>query len=240
MSFKVFFDLSTGIAGPINVPIGTTKMMLDHVALLESALGIEREEYNGQTRWNRWPLIKKAAQIKDELLCSTVDEHNAKVRYFYGVLEEAGPATDKTEELTPEKAQEFWLGLSQLEVPVARWSNDFYRARMEAIYECLRGRESEGMLIDCEPLSPKQADEVINLFSQWLDRGDIRLAVKKDCDYLSSSYDGEYEWCAGCGAVDADEIDFDDEANCFADYCFECQSKRVEASAATTEPKEKL
>lgn len=229
MSFRVFFDFSAGISRPLIVPAGTYDRMMSHVAKTESALGIEREEYNGEIRWNHWPLVKKTSEISDDLYCQVVEEHNKTVRWFYGVLSAASSnvASATTEVLTPEMAQDFWLGLGQLTVPIERWSKEYYRARMDAVYECLRGHESEGMTFDSEPLSPSQAGDVIVLFSQWLDRGDIRLAVKKGADHLSSSYWGEYEWCSGCGAVDASEITWDEEADCYDDLCDECKAKNV-------------
>lgn len=229
MSFKVFFDFSTGLSVPLHVPIGTYKRMMSQVANTEAVLGIEREEYYGEIRWNHWPLVKKASEISDDLYCKAVEEHNATVRWFYSKLQDASckVASKTTEELTPEMAKDFWLGLAQLTVPTERWSKEYYRSRMEAIYECLRGRESEGMTFDSEALSPRQAACVIVMFSQWLDRGDIRLDLKKGEDKLSSSYLGEYEWCSGCGAVDASEITWDDEADCCDDLCDECKEKNV-------------
>lgn len=229
MSFQVFFAFSAGLSVPLHVPVGTYKRMMTHVANTEAVLGIEREEYNGEIRWNRWPLVKKASEISDELYCETVEKHNETVRWLYSKLQESSGtvASKTTEELTPEMAKDFWLGLEQLDVPTGRWSKEYYQSRMEAIYECLRGRESEGMAFDSEALSPRQAADVIVMFSQWLDRGDIRLDLKKGEDQLSSSYWGEYEWCSGCGAVDASQITWDEEADCYDDLCDECKEKNV-------------
>lgn len=226
MSFKLFFCFSPGLKKTINVPKGTFARMMDHVAKTEQILGIERETYMGRVRWNHWPLIKKMDSLTKELLCSTVEEHNATVRWFYELCEGATAPTKKTERLSPKKASQFWLGLGLLELPVEKWSAEYYRSMMEAVYECLRGRESEGMVPDCEPMTPKQAEQVISLFSQWLDHSDIRLAVKKNDDCLSSSNNGEYEWCAGCGAVDEYEINFNEELSAWDDYCCECQEKQ--------------
>lgn len=109
---------------------------------------------------------------------------------------------DDGEELTPEDAKRFWFGLRELSVPVYKWTADYYRDRMEHVYEVLRGREHEGVTLDKEmkekPLTPRQAAAVIRLFSEYLDPADLRLDVPWDCDYLASSSDGGYEWCDMC------------------------------------------
>ncbi len=107
--------------------------------------------------------------------------------------------------MTPEDAQSFWHGLQQIYVPAHRWTSNYYRDRMEHVYKVLRGSESEGVTFDCKGLSPKRAAAVINLFSEFLDRYDLRLDVPKGRDQLASSSDGEYDWCEKCGAVDPDD-----------------------------------
>jgi len=62
---------------------------------------------------------------------------------------------------------------------------------------------------DEKPLTERQAAQVINLFSVFLDAHDCRLDVPKGYDYLASSYNGGYIWCEKCGAVTGDHM-----ANC--------------------------
>jgi hypothetical protein len=69
---------------------------------------------------------------------------------------------------------------------------------MEHLYEVMRGRESNGVTFDVKPLTEKQAAQVINLFSEFLDPDDLRLNVPDGRDYLASSADGGYEWCDKC------------------------------------------
>jgi hypothetical protein len=107
--------------------------------------------------------------------------------------------------MTPNDAQEFWFGFQELEVAPARWTLDFYRNRMEHLYEVMRGKENEGVSFDVKALTPKQAAQVINLFSTYLDSHDLRLDVPKDRDYLASSYDGGYTWCDKCFAAIAED-----------------------------------
>lgn len=229
MSFKVFFELSTGITNPINVPRGTYVAIMKTIANTERELGIERETYNEEVRWDRWPLVKRN-DLTDEQYCRSAEAHNREVQRLYRTLAEwsGKPATDKTEELTPEMAKSFWLGLSLIDVPPERWTRDYYRARMEEVYETLRGRPKGGMMFDSDALTEQQAADVINLFSQWLDVGDLRLDVVKGDDTLTSSYDGGHSWCSGCGAVRPEDMyDPDDEDDDGCDeYCVECRKKR--------------
>jgi hypothetical protein len=123
------------------------------------------------------------------------------------LIDAAYPIGWKSEKLTPEDAAEFWHGLETLEVPRTQWTREYYTARMESLYEVMRGRESDGVSFDEKPLSPRQAAQVINIFSPFLDDHDCRLDVPKDRDYLASSYDGGYDWCEKCGAVTPEDGD---------------------------------
>jgi hypothetical protein len=113
----------------------------------------------------------------------------------------------ETEELTPEGAQTFWHGLVDIDVPPQRWTSDYYRERMEHLYEVMRGKEHEGVNFDEKPLTPKQAASVIRLFETYLDSHDLRLDVPNGYDYLASSSDGGYEWCEKCGPAHPDDAD---------------------------------
>lgn len=169
--------------------------------------------------------------VTNDVFCKVVGEHNRFVRWLWDKLADwskttpenppkgtwrAGWSTPKLpdlfdlekvsdvapEFLTPEQAQTFWHGLTELEVPPERWSREWYVDRMEHAYKVMRGEESEGVTINCKkPLNPEQAAAVICLFSAWLPDYDMRLDVPKGHDYLASSYDGGYEWCEKCGAV---------------------------------------
>lgn len=221
MPFHVFFDFSTGLSGDVTVREGTFETMCKQVDETEKILGIECEEYNGVLRWKH-PLVRNE-ELTDEEYCSIVDDHNWRVRWFYNHLVECQENAPKNREIiTPEMAETFWFGLTILSVPLNRWTDEYYQARMDAMYDCLRGRESEGMSYGSDALSVSQAKDVIVMFSQWLDKGDIRLDVIKGEDRLCRSDD--YQWCCSCGAVDFDDIDIDEE------YCFECQEKQSKES----------
>ncbi len=218
MSFNVFFGMSTGLSKTVRVPIGTLATMQNHVAEVEATLGIVTTQYlDNPPRWDCFKM--DFTDVDDEVLCQTVEDHNRIVRWFYDRLTKCSEnPTAVGEDLTPEQAATFWHGLSEIRVPVERWDNDYYRARMEAAYEVMRGRESEGMTFDSDALTVEQANAVILLFSQWLDRGDIRLEVPNGHDYLASSYSGEYDWCEQCGAIDESDVE-DRIANCSCETC---------------------
>lgn len=230
MSFCVHFSFSWCLAKTLTVPAGTKTQALDHVNEVQRLLNLELEPpYKGNleaygdlypSHWDTWKRNERWEKLDDKLLCDTVEQHNRWVRSMY---ENFGQYAEKpfvatphvgTEELTPADAREFWHGLTVLEVPVERWTRDYYRARMEALYEVMRGRPEEGMDFDAHPLSQQQAAAVIRLFEQYVDGHDLRLDVVQQpgrgfngLDLLASSYDGGYAYCDGCfKAIDPDSI----------------------------------
>ena len=201
MAFKRYFFLTEGLSKSLTVPQGTKERIAQHVCNVEQNLNLQTEQYlDNPPHWD-WK-SKKFEGIDDELLCYWVERHNEWTRSVYEDFARwsENPPTSNTEELTPDDAKAFWYAFETLEVPVHRWSRDFYKSRMQHFYEVLRGRESEGATIGCKALSEKQANAVIWLFS-FLDKNDIRLEVPKGGDELCSSDDGEYDWCEKCGAV---------------------------------------
>lgn len=224
MAFKVYFAFSSGLSKPVEVPKGTMTDTISTIEQTENVLGITREEYNGETRWHIYPVLEKnAANITDEQYCKTVLRHNDHVRRLYETMVNDSWKKWKreTEVITPEDALKFWFGLRILDVPVNRWTDCYYREQMESIYEAMRGREHNGMSFDEKPLTPQQAASVIRLFSQWMDRGDIRLDVPRGYDHLASSCSDEYYWCASCGCA-VDPSEWDEEK----DKCTKCAKKR--------------
>lgn len=208
MSYHVFFAFSQGLARPMTAPKGTLAAILAHVAEVEETLGIKRTRYmDNPEHWDwRGPAFRAGfPDVADEVLCETAQGHNEWVRCLYDRFAEwAKNPPDGGEEITPDQAAQFWPGLRMIEVAPDRWTRDYYRNRMEHLYEVMRGRPSEGVTWRVPKLSPKQAGAVIWLFG-FLDTGDIRLEVPRGCDHLASSYDGEYEWCERCGAVTNDD-----------------------------------
>lgn len=223
MSYHVFFDFSTGLSKRVRVPKGYKETLLKHVNEVEQTLKIKTEQYEKNppywdVRRNEWK------GISDKVLCETVSAHNTFVRRVYKemgfwfkhpFLKGKGHADEsvnrawttgwKSEWITPQEAQGFWRGLTTLTVPIWRWTPEYYIERMEHLYEVMRGRDNEGVSFDQKPLTVKQAAQVVNLFSEFLDNDDRRLDVPNGHDYLASSYDGGYVWCEKCGPAHPDD-----------------------------------
>lgn len=205
MSYHTFFSMSSGLSGPLKVPKGTLESIMKHVKSVEETLGFQIHEYNGvKYQWMQHTM----KEVSDKVLCEIAEDHNRRIRYLYeqlGEWSQKPPA--EFEVITPEDAQQFWYSLHDITVPPERWTREYYVARMESLYEVMRGRESEGVTFGEKPLTERQAAQVINLFSAFLDGNDCRLDVPKGHDYLASSYDGGYVWCEKCGAVTDDHMD---------------------------------
>ena len=212
MSHQAYFELSTGLAGPVRCPKGTLERIRSHVAEVEATLGLKRTKYkDNPEHWDYSHNREAMAKVDAKVLCDTVEGHNAEVRCFYERLAEwsKSPVEDG-ETIAPEDTATFWCGLSLLDVPPERWTKDYYRSRMDALYEAMRGRESgaEGMTLDAKrPLTAEQAGAIVNLIDSWLDPGDLRLSVPNGHDSLRSSEDDGYSWCEGCGAVAEEDVD---------------------------------
>jgi len=212
MAYRVYFNMSTGLSKPITVPKGTLAKILERVHYTENELGYEVEESPGGSRY--WRNTKPKEGVSDEVFCQVVSKHNSFVIALHEELERYSetPAVDG-ETITPEESQAFWYGLVTIAVPIERWTEDYYREQMEELYETMRGR-GEVVTFDSKPLTPRQAADVMNIFSQYLDKWDMRLDVPKGHDYLASSSDGGYYWCERCGAVTEE-----DAANCQKRKC---------------------
>lgn len=223
MSFHVFFAFSTGLAATLRVPKGTTSSLIEHVATVERTLGIKRTKHgkgkDAAIAWDHWdePFKRGFPDIDDKLLCETAEAHNRWVRWQYDRFAEWSEKPVRGgEKMTPKAARQFWPGLEILKVDPDRWTRDYYVARMEELYEAMRGRAhgAAGMTLDAKPLTPRQCSAVINLFDQYLDAHDMRLDVPKGHDYLASSYDGGYDWCTKCGAVTPEDGDSCNKRKC--------------------------
>ena len=203
MSYHVFFGFASGLAKPLKVPIGTLKDIADHVEWVERTLDMQSP--GGGSIWHWFNLRDACNRAEMETLCEVASKHNTFVRWLYERLGEWSKTPVKGgETLTPTKAKKFWEALQEISVPVEKWTPDYYIGRMEHLYEVMRGRESEGVTFDGKALTTKQAAAIINIFSPYLDDDDRRL---DGCDYLASSYDGEYDWCEKCGAVLPEDAD---------------------------------
>lgn len=212
MSYHVFFGFAAGIKKTLKVPKGTKASIEQHIEEIESTLNIKREKYkNNPATWAH----NDFKDIGDKLLCNMAEEHNDWVRRVYYMLGKYSNSPAKGGELLGPRAFAKYLpALTTIEVKPQRWTGDYYTNRMQALYEVMRGRESEGIFPEDKPLTERQAANVIRLFSEFLDTDDRRLDIPKGRDYLASSYDGGYEWCEKCGA-----ITYEDSQHCTKRSC---------------------
>ena len=145
MSYDVFFSFSSGLKAPITVPAGTKASIARHVAEVEETLELKRTRYKDNPA--HWESRGRFKDIDNEILCAAVLKHNEWVRRLYYLTAEWAqePAIGETETLTPEDAETFWHALEQLSVTPDRWTGEYYRDRMEHLYEVMRGRDNEGV-----------------------------------------------------------------------------------------------
>lgn len=214
VSYHVYFGFSMGLTRWMWVPKGTLATVINHIKSVENTLGFVSQPVGTEGKSRSWRSTSPKDGISDEVYCHTVEGHNLFIRWFYDLLAQCSdkpPARANAERLTKREAQKFWHGLQMLSVPPSRWTRDYYRNRMDHLYEVMRGNQSEGVTFDAEKLKPKQAAAVVRLFAEFLDKHDLRLDVPNGHDLLKSSYDGGYTWCDKCGPID--EYDLSEQAN---------------------------
>ena len=208
MSYHVFFSFSTGLSQPMVCPKGTLEKIKTAIADTEKALGLVTTQYlDNPKHWDSRKNDEAIKGVDDKVLCETAMRHNNFVRWLYEDFEKwsKNPPEDG-ETITLDEAKGFWHGLEFIKVSPDRWTPEYYIDRMEHLYEVMRGRDSQGVSFGEKALTEKQAAQVINLFSEYLDSDDRRLDVPRGHDSLASSYDGGYDWCEKCGAVCPDDI----------------------------------
>jgi len=225
MSVETRFMFTRGLLHPVDVQVGTLALIESHKAMLVEALGLGDDP----TEW-RWAVRDKfrtrsvpssrgqdlvparaedAGLLTDKHVRAIASDHQHFVDEIWTRLlpDQAELLGGERETITVEHAAEFWPICSlPIEVPYWRWTAEHYHDRMEHAYEVMRGRASEGEHFDEDPLTVRQANAVIKVFSQWMDEHDVRLEVPNGHDDLKRSDTGEYEWCEHCGAIDEDEV----------------------------------
>ncbi|MDR1190645.1 MAG: hypothetical protein LBK60_03135 [Verrucomicrobiales bacterium] len=202
MSYQMFFELSLGLKKNLHAPRGTLKGITSHVAEVEAALGFKTERCKpNPARWN----LRVKDGVSDETLCEIAEMHNNWVRGLYADFAKwyKNPVADG-EVITPAQAQKFWRGMARIIVPPQRWTGDYYQCRMEELYAVMREHSTADTAFGAPPLTVRQAREVIILFSEFLDREDIRLDVPVGYDHLRPGDD--YCWCSKCGAIAEEDV----------------------------------
>ena len=117
------------------------------------------------------------------------------------------PLDGERETITVEQAASFWPALTlTIEVPYWRWTADHYHEQMQHALSVMYLGSYGGEHFEEDPLTIRQANAVVRIFSRWMDAHDVRLEVPNGYDFLKRSDDGGYEWCEHCGAIHDDEV----------------------------------
>ncbi|MCB1714250.1 MAG: hypothetical protein KDK05_03850 [Candidatus Competibacteraceae bacterium] len=214
---SVFFDLSQGISKAIQVPIGTCEEIRQHVDEVTASGGLKVIQYkNNPPHWDRYT---PSTEVPNEIASNIVINHNRFVRWlYYGLAEWSKNPPKECEELTPEFAASIWYGLSTLELPVERWSSDYYQTEMQKLFNVMTTGECDGIAWTTDKLTRQQAIDVVHLFESYLDRHDIRLEMPIGRDYFTD----EYVWCENCGIVADEDSWWDSDRD--AAICAHCDS----------------
>lgn len=218
-SYHTFFMCSAGLKNTMKVPVGTREEIQKHVERITKECGLEIEQYeDNPSHWRRY---EPAESVDDKKASSLVRQHNGWVEWLHGRLEVwSKNPPDKYEELTPEFASTIWYGLSKLRLPAQRWSAEYYQQEMQRLFDVMRGEDDDEVSWGTDPLTPRQAADVIHLFDTYLDKHDIRLELPRGGeDHLITS--DEYDWCPEHGAIPIDDTEEDDEGNIICPECKE-------------------
>jgi hypothetical protein len=163
MSYQTFFSFASGLAKPLYCPPGTLAGIMAHVDQVQETLHLKTEQFlNNPPHWMNRRLYDG---IDDAIVCETIRRHNEWVRDLHTRFAKWAQApAEGAEVITPDDAKTFWHALACLEVDPDRWTRDYYRNRMEHLYEVMRGRDNEGVSLDeVKPLTQAQAAAVIGL-----------------------------------------------------------------------------
>lgn len=243
MSYHLYFALSTGFTRNQRVPKGTLQRLTEHIAAVEQILGLKRtptytpEGEPQRPGWHwanpaadmlamagpeidttlpQWHLADRERDSRIYRMGAAVRNHNADVRALYDDLNQWQKRTWKrgeAETITVAQAVEFWGGLQILDLPRELWDREQFRAHMEHLHTLLTRGKSEGVELDCPPLTPKQAGAMLWLLEDEIDQWgfDMRFEIPLDADLqpydcIAASDDGGYDWCSHCGPIHRDDF----------------------------------
>lgn len=202
---KTYFELSSGLAQTIKVPVGTYASLKYHFGEVTKKLGLTVTSFkDNPPHWNsRTP----AGNVSNYVAGKAVLDHNRFVRDIFDDLAKWSetPPEGELEELTPELVKPIWYGFSMLSLPHDRWTRDVYIDEMEMLFDVMQGEEREGVTFGEEALTEKQAAAVISLFCPYFDHDDVRLTLPNDRDFLVTSDD--YYWCPSHGAWHWEDVE---------------------------------
>lgn len=217
-SYNVLFALSVGLKSTMKVPVGTCNNIREHVETITEECGLEVEQYmNNPPHWRR---SEPAESVDDEKAGDLVRLHNNWVKWLHRqMIEWSKNPPEEYEKMTSEFAATIWHGLSKLDLPEQRWSAEYYREEMQCLFDVMRGENDDEINWETDTLTSRQAVDVINLFSVYLDHHDIRLELPEGGDQLYSS--DEYEWCPKHMAIPIDDVKEDEDGHMFCPECEE-------------------
>lgn len=241
MSYHIYFSFSSGLQKPIKAPKGTYESILRWIFHTEECCGLTRtpsytpegEKQRPGWHWsstersmldkagppvdreqNHWWLQDRERDERISRISSVVRAHNDRVRGLYEDItkwQEKKWKRGEVEKITPKMANEFWGGLTFLDLPRELWTREHFVDHMEHLYVLLSTGSSRGQNLDCPPFDGDQTSALINVFEDELDQWgfDCRFEVPLDenlkrYDFLASSYDGGYDWCEDCGPIYSD------------------------------------
>jgi hypothetical protein len=95
-------------------------------------------------------------------------------------------------------------------LPLNRWSGEYYKEEMQRLFDVMRGEKCIGIEWGGEPLTIRQAAEVVQLFEVYLDTHDRSLELLEGETELRDT--DEYYWCDKRGAIPIEEMHDDEEA----------------------------
>ena len=218
-AFKTFFMFASGLDRTVRVPRGTVDNIRNHIDDTTRQCKLKIVKFgDNPPHWNQY---EPAADIDNDTASHLVRGHNRWVELLYeklGRWTQSPP--EEYEELTPEIANELWYGFSMLHLPVHRWSQEYFQEEMQELFDVMRGHDVGGIIWDEEPLAPKQAAAVIQLFESYLDNHDSRLELSHghgmDGQLLNKD---QYLWCPEDGAIPCHLADEDDEGCAICPEC---------------------
>lgn len=191
MSYRLYFDLSTGLSADMVVPKGTLASIWTHIEIMERRLGLKRvpdyvpegKEATGAWSWReaaknmiehagpkpshdepQWWLADREREARiNEMHALVFNGHWHFVTTMYENLGKWSKGCDaaETEVLKAEESHLWWGALHSLPWPDELMTRDVYRAYLEHVGEVLSGNESRGVKLDCKPLSHDQKEALL-------------------------------------------------------------------------------
>jgi hypothetical protein len=219
-SYHTCFMFTSGIKDTMKVPVGTCEKIREHVERITEECSLKVKQFEDNSLY--WERYEPAECVDNDTASCLVRFHNNWVEWLHGRLETwSKNPPKKYEEMTPEFVETVWHGFFKLQLPFDRWSAEYYQEEMQRLFDVMRGEEDDGIIWNGDPLTPRQAAEVIHLFDTYLDKHDVRLELPQGWDdHLLNS--DEYDWCPEHGAIPVEDTEYDETNDTI--LCPECKA----------------